>query len=83
MKEMRRLLAEWPGSIPCEGLMLTTFGESLPFVSYKLQGDLLIVERKTPDAQGGRRVIMSIECIVAIKILDAIDMARFTAMGFQ
>lgn len=83
MNDMRRLLAEWPDSIPCQGLMLTDFGESLPFVSFMLKGDLVIVERKTPDAHGGRRVIMSVERIQAIKILDALDMPRFAAMGFQ
>lgn len=80
---MRRLLAEWPASIPKAGLMVTTFGEQLPFVNVMLQGDLVLVERKTPDAQGGRRVILPVDNIQAIKILDAIDMARFTAMGFQ
>lgn len=83
MKDMRRILAEWPGSIPRQGLIVTTFGESIPFCSYMLCGDLILLERKTPDASGARRVIMSVEGIHAVKILDAIEMARFTAMGFQ
>ena len=83
MKEMRRLFAEWPVSIPKAGIVLTVFGESIPFCSYMLCGDLILFERKTPDAQGARRVIMPFDGINAIKILDAIDMARFTAMGFQ
>jgi hypothetical protein len=48
-----------------------------------LCGELILIERKTPDASGARRVIMGIDSVVAIKILDAIEMARFTAMGFQ
>jgi len=83
MNEMRRILAEWPASIPKQGLMTTSFGEQIPFVGYMLQGDLVLVERKTPDAQGARRVMMLIDKIQAIKILDAIEMVRFTAMGFQ
>jgi hypothetical protein len=83
MKDMRRIFAEWPSSIPRIGLIVTTFGESLPFVSYMISGDLLLVERKTPDAQGARRVILNFDAIVAVKILDAIEMPRFTAMGFQ
>ena len=63
--------------------MVTTFGETIPFVSYMLQGDLVLVERKTPDASGARRVIMPIDGILAVKILDAVEMPRFTAMGFQ
>ncbi len=83
MKDMRRVFAEWPASIPRTGLLVTTFGESIHFVSYMLSGDLILVERKMPDASGSRRVIMSFEQILAVKILDAIEMPRFTAMGFQ
>ncbi len=83
MKDMRRIFAEWPASIPRVGLIVTTFGETLPFVSYMISGELLLVERKTPDAQGARRVIINFEAIVAVKILDAIEMGRFTSMGFQ
>lgn len=83
VKDMRRIFAEWPVSIPKSGLAVTTFGESIPFCNFMLSGDLLLIERKTPDAQGARRVILSFESINAIKILDAIEMPRFTAMGFQ
>lgn len=83
LKEMRRIFAEWPASIPRTGLVVTKFGESIPFASYMLSGELLLIERKTPDAQGARRVIISIEEINAVKILDAVEMPRFAAMGFQ
>ncbi len=83
MKDMRRIFAEWPVSIPKAGLVVTTFGESIPFCSFMLSGDLILLERKTPDAQGARRVVMCFDAIYAIKILDAIEMARFTSMGFQ
>ncbi len=61
---------------------MTNFGESIPFCNYMLCGDLILIERKTPDASGGRRVIMGLDGILAIKILDAIEMPRFTSMGF-
>jgi len=83
ISEMQRVLAEWPSGIPRNGIMLTTFGENIPFVSYMIRGDLLLVERKTPDAQGARRVIMRFDAITAVKILDAIEMPRFESMGFH
>ena len=83
VKDMRRIFAERPVSIPKTGLAVTTFGESIPFCSFMLSGDLLLIERKTPDAQGARRVILAFDTINAVKILDAIEMPRFTAMGFQ
>jgi hypothetical protein len=48
-----------------------------------IRGDLLLVERKTPDALGARRVIMRFDAIAAVKILDAIEMPRFESMGFH
>ncbi|RLT09240.1 MAG: hypothetical protein DWI22_06245 [Planctomycetota bacterium] len=83
MKDMRRIFAEWPVSIPKAGLVVTIFGESIPFSSFMLSGDLLLLERKTPDALGARRVLICFDAIHAIKILESIEMARFTAMGFQ
>ncbi|MFO0425410.1 MAG: hypothetical protein ACK526_02510 [Planctomyces sp.] len=83
MKDVRRIFAEWPVSIPRQGLVVTSFGETIPFCNYMLCGELILLERKTPDAQGARRVIMGMDGIQAIKILDAIELARFTAMGFQ
>lgn len=82
-KDMRRIFSIWPSNIPRNGMVLTTFGESIPFVSYMISGDLLLLERKTPDAQGARRVIMSFEMINAVKILDAVEMPLFAGMGFQ
>ncbi|MEZ6042181.1 MAG: hypothetical protein R3C20_16885 [Planctomycetaceae bacterium] len=82
MKDIRRIFAEWPSSIPRQGIIVSNFGESLPFCNFMLCGDLILVERKTPDAAGGRRVIMGLDGILAIKIIDAIEMPRFTAMGF-
>lgn len=83
MKDMKRIFAEWPVSIPRQGLVVTTFAETIPFCNYMLSGDLILLERKTPDAQGARRVILGFDAIQAVKILDAIELARFTAMGFQ
>ena len=83
LKDMRRIFAEWPASIPRTGLVVTKFGESIPFANYMLAGELLLIERKTPDAQGARRVIICFEEINAVKILDAVELPRFTAMGFQ
>jgi hypothetical protein len=80
---IRRLFSEWPTSIPRTGLVLTTFGETIPFASYMLADGLLLIERKTPDAQGARRIIMPFEQIYAVKILESIEMSRFRAMGFK
>ena len=48
MKDMRRIFAEWPASIPRTGMIVTTFGESIQFVSYMLSGDLILIEQRLP-----------------------------------
>ena len=81
--DFHRILTEWPVSIERKGIVLTSFGENVPFVDYMLSGQLVLLDRGVPDTSGARRVILSVDTIVGIKITDPIEMARFTAMGFQ
>lgn len=83
MTGIRKLLTDWPSTIQRTGMIITSFGETVPFCNFLLNGELILLERKTPDASGARRVIMNIDGIKAIKILDAIEMPRFKAMGFE
>jgi len=81
--DFHRILSEWPVSIERKGILLTSFGESVPFVEFMLSGNLVLVDRGVPDTSDSRRVILAIDTIVGIKIAGAIEMARFTTMGFQ
>ena len=81
--EFQRILAEWPVSIERKGIILTSFGESVPFVEFMLNGNLVLLDRGVPDTANARRVILAVDMIVGIKITDPIEMARFTSMGFQ
>jgi len=81
--DFHRILTEWPVSIQRKGIVMTSFGENVPFVDYMLSGNLVLIDRGVPDTAGARRVILAIDCIVGIKITDPIEMARFTTMGFQ
>lgn len=83
MNDMLRFFSQWPAAIPRQGIVMTNFNESIPFADYMLCGDSVLLIRGTPDAMGTRRVIVSTRDITAIKILDAIEPARFTAMGFK
>lgn len=83
MVDIHRIFAQWPSVIPRKGSVVTTFGETVPFVDYLMNGELVLLIRSQPDAQGTRRTIVSTKEIVSIKFQDAIDPERFTAMGFQ
>lgn len=80
---MQKLFAEWPVSIPRTGVLVTSFGETVPFKEFMTCGDLLLLERPVPDIAGARRVILEYKDIAALKIVDAIEMSRFTAFGFR
>ena len=80
---MQTLFAEWPVSFPRKGLVVTTHGEQIQFVEFMITGELLLLERQTPDVSGARRVIIDFINIAATKILDAVEMSRFTAFGFR
>lgn len=79
----RSLFENWPASMPRRGLLITTFGEAIPFVSYLLSPGIVLLERDKPDSLGARKVLVAYEAISALKITDVIDLARFQELGFQ
>ena len=83
MNDMARLFAQWPAAIPRKGTVVSSFGESIPFDDYMLTKELVLLIRPQPDAQGTRRVIMKLDDVLGIRIAEAVEPERFTAMGFQ
>lgn len=79
----RNLFENWPQSIPRQGLLVTTFGETIQFVNFMISGSILLVERDKPDTTGARKVMIVYEAISAVKIAAPIELARFQVMGFQ
>ena len=82
--ESWRLMFEgWPESIPREGLLVTTFQETIPFVGFMMSGSILLLDRDNPDALGARKVMIGYDSISAVKITSPMELARFQVMGFQ
>ena len=79
----RNLFEHWPNAIPRQGLVITTFQESIPFINFMVSGNLLLVERDKPDSVGARKVLISYEAISAVKLTTPMELARFQVMGFQ
>lgn len=79
----RSLFENWPESIPRQGLVVTSFGESIPFSDFMLSGGILLLERDKPDSSGARKVMLSYDAVSAIKLTHTIELARFQVMGFQ
>ncbi|QDT99461.1 hypothetical protein [Gimesia aquarii] len=79
----RSILENWPESIPKQGIVVTTFQESIPFQNFLLSSGIVLLERDKPDSLGARKVMLSYEAISAIKLADTLELARYQVMGFQ
>ncbi len=79
----RTLFENWPESIPRSGLLVTSFSETIQFKDFLISGSILLVERDIPDSQGARKVMVSYDAILAVKITSPLELARFQVMGFQ
>jgi hypothetical protein len=77
------MFENWPSSVPRQGLVITIFGESIPFVTYLMAGGILLLERDRPDSLGARKVMIAYDAIAAVKITDVVELANFQALGFQ
>lgn len=77
------VLTNWPDGIARKGIAITTAGDSIEFCSYMLSGPVLLLERERPDSHGGRRVMLQLSQLAAVKILDPIEIERFREFGFE
>jgi hypothetical protein len=79
----RNIFENWPESIPRQGLVVTTFQETIAFTGFLISGSILLVERDKPDTSGARKVMLAYDAIAAVKITSPLELARFQVMGFQ
>lgn len=79
----RKLFENWPEAIPRNGLLVTTYQETIPFVDFLLSGSILLLERDKPDSAGARKVMIAYDAICAVKITSPMELVQFQVMGFQ
>ena len=79
----RSLFENWPESIPRQGMLVTSFQETIGFVNFMVSGGILLIERDRPDSHGARKVFVAYSAISALKLPTPMELARFQAMGFQ
>ena len=79
----RALFENWPGSLPREGQVVSSFGEHIPFKDFLVSGGLVILERDKPDSYGARKVVLGYDAIAAVKFSSPMELARYQVMGFQ
>lgn len=73
----------WPNSLARGGVLVTSFGEQIPFCSFSTKDGLLLLQRMTPDSLGARHVILSFNQIFCYKVTAVISDDVFTEAGFS
>ena len=83
MESWRTLFENWPETLPKEGLLITTFQETIPFVDFLISGGILLLQRDRPDTHGARKVMISYDAISAAKLTSPDELTRYQVLGFQ
>ena len=78
----RKCFQQWPDDLPRRGVLVPTFDEQIPFVNFFASDDMVLVERRAPDAVGGRMVIIPYQNVVALKIVDVVKPKAFSQLNF-
>ena len=76
------MLKNWPQDIARRGVLVMTSDEQIPFDGFLANDNLLLLERKTPDTSGARKVILSFESVAAIKLTDVVRSKSLAGLGF-
>lgn len=78
----RNCFRQWPEELERHGVLVTSFGEQIVFDGFAASDDLLLLERRTPDTAGARKVLVAYQSIQALKIVDVVKMKSFQSLGF-
>ena len=78
----RHCFQNWPSEIERRGVLVTSFGEQIVFDEFAPSNDMLLIERRAPDAVGARQVLMAYSAIQALKIVDVVKLKCFQPLGF-
>ncbi len=79
----RHCFQNWPTEIERRGVLVTSFGEQIVFEEFAPSDDMLVLERRAPDAVGARMVLIAYQAIQALKIVDVVKLKSFQPLGFS
>jgi hypothetical protein len=78
----RDVFTNWPAALPRRGLLVSTLNETIPFKSFLLKGDLLLLERANPDPVGTRFIMLAFDTVHMLKVTDPLKESVLTSAGF-
>ncbi|HWB08594.1 MAG TPA: hypothetical protein VG826_05195 [Pirellulales bacterium] len=72
----------WPQEVPQRGIIVTRLNDQVPFDGFLTSDTMLLLQRKTPDNVGARKVLLAYEEIAAVKFVDVVRAKAFETIGF-
>ncbi len=78
----RDFFSKWPATIPKRGVLVSTLNEVTPFKSFLIKGEILLLERTSPDPLGSRFIVLSFDAIHMVKLTDPVKEDVLTGAGF-
>ena len=79
----RDFFVNWPANLARRGVAIASYNEQIPFVDFLTRNDVVVLERATPDAVGGRRVVLPFARIEALKYTEPLKTQQLVSAGFQ
>ncbi|MBX7169112.1 MAG: hypothetical protein K1X74_22440 [Pirellulales bacterium] len=79
----KKFFEMWPAELPPTGVLVAGYGEQIPFESFLVGEDLVLLERKAPDTVGARKLLMPYGEIRAVKLTEVIKPRVMQAAGFR
>lgn len=79
----RDCFRHWPEDVERRGVLVTLLNDQIPFDNFLTSDTMLLLERRTPDTVGARKVIVSYRQIAAVKIVDVVKPRSFVGLGFE
>ncbi len=78
----RDCFRNWPADVRRRGVVVTSFGEQIPFAEFMTSDAILLAQRAAPDTVGARMVMVPYGDITGLKIIDPLRPQQLAPMGF-
>ncbi len=77
------MFTRWPAELAREGVLVTHFDEQIVFAGFMTSDNMLLIDRRTPDTLGARKIMLSYNQIAAVKFTEVVKSSVFRAAGFD
>jgi hypothetical protein len=78
----KEVFTNWPAALAKRGVVVSTLNEQIPFKSFLVKGETVLLERTNPDAMGARYIVLGYDAIHMLKLTDPLKESVLNAAGY-